>query len=77
MLLERSGTTHVQSEKRFLNVQELANYLGLSRWTIYSLVNKREIPFIPLSRKALRFDRGHIDKWMERKEIRTSADFVG
>ena len=58
-------------EKRFMNVIEVAGYLGLSRWTIYDLVSKRSIPFIPLSRKALRFDRQKIDKWMEKKEVKT------
>jgi len=34
------------------------------------LVRRRKIPFIPLSKKALRFDRIKIDKWMERKEVK-------
>lgn len=62
--------------KRFLNIKELGEYVGLSRWTIYALVDKRKIPFIPLSRKALRFDRIHIDKWMEKKEVKTLKDFI-
>ena len=58
-------------EKRYMKVAELAEYLGLSIRTIYDLVGKRRIPFIPLSRKALRFDRQKIDRWMEKKEVKT------
>ena len=64
----------MDQERRYLNIKEVAAYLGLSKWTIYDLVDKRRIPFIPLSRKALRFDRFRIDKWMEKKEVGTVSD---
>ncbi len=66
----------MENDKRFLNIQELAVYLGLSRWTIYNLVSQRRIPFIPLSKRTLRFDREKIDKWMGRQEVKTVNDFM-
>lgn len=57
-------------ERRYLTIHEVAQYVGLSRWTIYSLVKRRAIPFIPLSKQALRFDRASIDDWMSKKEVK-------
>jgi excisionase family DNA binding protein len=67
---------HTHMDKRYLKIAELAEYLGLSRWTIYDLVAARKIPFIPLSRKALRFDRIKIDKWMEKREVKAFTNGV-
>ncbi len=56
--------------KRYLNVEEVAAYLGLSKNTIQRLVDARSIPFTkPGGVDALRFDIKAIDKWMERQAI--------
>jgi excisionase family DNA binding protein len=54
-------------EKRYLKVEELATYLGLSPETIRAWVKKRQIPFYKLGR-AVRFDKHEIDKWLESKK---------
>lgn len=64
------------TEKHYFNVKEVAVYLGLSRWTIYDLVKQKKIPYIPLSKQALRFSREHIDRWMERQEVKTVKEFI-
>ncbi|MFH1724201.1 MAG: helix-turn-helix domain-containing protein [Elusimicrobiota bacterium] len=64
-------------DKRYLTIQELAGYLGVSRWSLYKLVQRRSIPFIPLSieeageggKNLVRFDVQEIDKWMKRRAI--------
>ena len=68
----------MQSEtgKRYLDMTEVAEYIGVSRWTIYSLVNKRQLHFIALSKRAFRFDRMKVDKWMEKREVKTLEDHI-
>ncbi len=51
--------------KRWLSVDEVALYLGMSVHTIYEKTSKKEIPFkkIPSSNRSV-FDRLAIDKWI-------------
>ena len=53
-------------EKRLLNVEELAEYMGTTPKTIYSLKCKGEIPnnCIVKRGKSLRFDILEVDKWI-------------
>ena len=55
--------------KRYMDVAELAGYLGISKWLIYKYIKHREIPFIPFGR-LVRFDRWAIDKWAEKRMVR-------
>lgn len=56
------------AEKRFMDIGELSEYLGISKWLIYKFVSKREIPFIPFGR-LVRFDRLAVDKWAEKRSV--------
>lgn len=53
-------------EKRLLNVEELAEYMGTTPKTVYSLKCKGEIPTncIVKRGKSLRFDIIEVDKWI-------------
>lgn len=56
--------------KRYLDVREVAQYLGLSVKTIYRLVDDRKIPFVkPGGIDSLRFDIKAIDKWIEKQTV--------
>ncbi len=56
--------------KRYLNIDEVSAYLGLSKNAIYRLVEARNIPFTkPGGLDALRFDVKAIDKWMEKQSV--------
>ena len=66
------GTTagvEVALEKRYLDVRELSDCLGIPRWMIYKYIENRDIPFIPFGR-VLRFDRVAIEKWAEKRMVR-------
>lgn len=54
-------------EQEVFNIKELSFYLGISRYTVSSMVKNGEIPFIPWrgSRKAKRFRKSMIDKWLD------------
>lgn len=64
--MEKSATI---SEKRYLNVDEVAAYIGVSKYSIYRWVDRREIPFIPLGR-VRRFDPLAIDAWMSNRTVK-------
>ena len=55
--------------KRFMDVGEVSQYLGISKWMVYKYVNHREIPFIPFGR-LVRFDRLAVDRWAEKRTVR-------
>jgi excisionase family DNA binding protein len=66
----------INKDKRFMDIDELAEYLGISRWTVYKLISKRRLPFIPISKRTFRFDRLKIDQWMEKQGIKAVMECV-
>jgi len=57
-----------RSEKSFLTKRELAQYLGLSVFTIDSWVSqRREIPFVKMGRRVM-FDLSDVYKWVEERK---------
>ena len=52
-------------EKRFLNIKEASEYLGLAKKTLYNLVWQKKIPHYKPSRKKILFSIDNLDKWME------------
>jgi excisionase family DNA binding protein len=57
------------TEKVFLTINEVSEYLNLRRSTIYSMVEASEIPHYRVGR-LIRFKQNDVDQWMEdhRKE---------
>jgi len=55
-------------DKRFMDVEEISEYLGISKWLIYKYVKNREMPFIPFGR-LVRFDRHAIERWAEKRSV--------
>lgn len=49
-------------DKKFLNIDDVAERYGYKRGSIYNLVNKRKIPFVKIG-DALRFDEKELEKW--------------
>jgi excisionase family DNA binding protein len=50
-------------EKRFLDVQELTDYIHMSESYVYKMVSKHLIPHIKLGTRTL-FERNQIDNWV-------------
>jgi len=50
---------------RLMNVDELADYLGLQKQTIYNWLHKKKISGIKIG-KIWRFDRKDIDSWLKK-----------
>ncbi len=51
-------------DKRLIDINELSEYIGMSRNTIYSWVSQRKIPFVKCGRLT-KFDLQRIDEWIE------------
>jgi excisionase family DNA binding protein len=50
-------------EKKFLDVQELTEYIHMSESYVYKMVSKQLIPHIKLGTRTL-FERNQIDNWV-------------
>jgi excisionase family DNA binding protein len=50
---------------RLMSVDELADYLGLQKQTIYNWLHKKRITGIKIG-KVWRFDRKYIDEWLKK-----------
>ena len=60
-------------EKRLLNAQEAAIYLGLAEHTVRQWASMRKIPFVKLGR-ALRFDKEVLDKFIETNQVSENSN---
>jgi excisionase family DNA binding protein len=58
---------------KMLDVEQVADYLGLKTSTIYSLTHTRKIPFYKPGKKLL-FDPDEIEKWVRENRCSTSAE---
>lgn len=58
---------HNQS-KAFFTPEELADFLAVSKATVYRLVNKRQLPFHKIG-GVLRFKRTDIERYLETARI--------
>ena len=54
-------------EKRLLNVNELSNYLGVPKTSIYTMTSLKKIPGVVHLGRALRFEKAEIDRWINEK----------
>jgi excisionase family DNA binding protein len=50
--------------KRYMDIKGLGEYIHLSKSTIYTMVNNKEIPFVKV-RARLLFDTIVIDEWLK------------
>lgn len=59
--------TEINSQKRYLTLDELAELLSIPRNTIYAKTSRREIPFLKVGRRLM-FDRHEIEKWLSESQ---------
>ena len=55
-------------DERWLSVDEVAEYLGIKRFTVYKWVQRLDLPARKIGR-LLRFRKSEIDTWMEQQDI--------
>ncbi len=56
-------------EKRFLGIEELSQYLGLTKGTLYVWVCQRRLPYLKIG-KLLKFDIIEINQWLKDKRVK-------
>jgi len=57
-------------EKRFLGLEELSQYLGLAKGTLYIWVCHKQIPYYKVGR-LLRFSLPEIEVWLKERRVET------
>jgi excisionase family DNA binding protein len=54
--------------KEFIGIDELSQYLGIKKSSLYSMVEKKEIPHYKIGR-LVRFRKADIDAWVGRLRV--------
>lgn len=53
-----------------MTVEQLSEKLQLSPYTIYNMVRKRQIPYIKLGYRILRFDPIEVEKYIHKHTVK-------
>ena len=56
-------------EKRFLGLQEVSEYLGVTRGTLYVWVCHKRITYLKMGR-LVKFDLQEIEAWLKDKRVK-------
>jgi len=57
-----------------MSIEELADYLGESKRTIYRYIQTCDCPpYIRLTKKNIKFDKKDVDAWLESKKINPAS----
>jgi len=54
---------------RLLTVEQVADYLSMTPAAVRHMVYRRQLPFIRLGAKRIRFDVAEIDAWLARQRV--------
>jgi len=65
---DRGMTTSPTNRRRFLSIEETAQYTGLSVNTLYKMVSHRRIPFVKMGR-CTKFDVVLLDAWIKQNTV--------
>lgn len=57
------------SASPMMNYEEAAAFLGLKVNTLYSMVSRKELPHVRLSRRLVRFDRAELARWVAERRV--------
>ena len=55
--------------EKLLNIDEVAEILGVNKTTIYSWTSQNRIPHIKLTRRVLKFREKEIMDWISKKSV--------
>lgn len=58
-----------------MTLEEVANYLRVTKKTIYRLLEKRNIPATKVGRQW-RFDKASIDTWLSQNSVETTVNII-
>jgi len=55
-------------ERRYLGIEELAQYIGITKGTAYIWIHQRKLPHFKVG-KLVKFDIREIDEWMKERKV--------
>ena len=58
-------------DDRWLSVEEIAEYLGITRYTVYKWVGRLGLPSHKIGR-LLKFSKTEIDEWVKKHDVKTT-----
>lgn len=56
---------NLSNNDKLLNINELSQYLGIKKSTVYAWIHGKRIEYIKVGR-LVKFDKRKIDAWLER-----------
>jgi excisionase family DNA binding protein len=56
-------------ERRYINVNELSEFIGIPKGTLYVWVCQKRIPYVKIG-GLLRFDLREIDSWIKERSFK-------
>lgn len=70
--------TEIKSEKRWLNIKEVANYLGYSTHQIHKLKGEEFVSGVHYYKRSgkLLFDKYMVDKWVLGLDVKNSHNAI-
>jgi excisionase family DNA binding protein len=72
--IEKLLTSQVFTNKLIFNIEEIAQYTGLSKLYIYKLTSKNSIPHYKPNGKNIYFKKEEIDNWLLRNRQATNEE---
>jgi len=54
--------------RKLIQIQQAAQYTGLSPHTLYTMVSQRRIPYVKVGR-LVKFDEELLDKWIKQHTV--------
>jgi excisionase family DNA binding protein len=63
----------LEEDDNFMTYGQVATMLGVRRGTIYSWVHRREIPFLRIGRRLVRFSKRRVAEWLTTRAVEPRA----
>lgn len=73
-LIRQEWAELIKPLKEFMTVDEIADYLGLSKSAVYKITSKKEIPFYNPGGKKIYFKRTEVDAWIEAGRVTPDSE---
>jgi excisionase family DNA binding protein len=58
-----------EADPIYITYRDVADMLGVRLGTVYSMVARRQIPFVRVGRRLVRFSKARISSWLEARSV--------
>src|SRR5690554_1253724 len=74
--IKKALETIILPPKDFMTLEEVADYLSLSKSAVYKLTSKKRIPFYIPGGKKNYFKKEEIDNWIEKSRVASDEEAI-